>query len=44
MKKPTTNFVAIERLAEFLAPILNDDECAAVWQQPLKKWCKEALK
>lgn len=35
--------LVIERLAGFLAPVLNDDESVAVWRQPLKKWCKEVL-
>lgn len=35
--------MVIERLAGFLAPVLNDDESVAVWRQPLKKWCKEVL-
>ena len=43
MKKATTNFVVIERLAEFLTPVLNDDESVAVWRQSLKKWGKEVL-
>ena len=35
--------VVIERLAEFLTPVLNDDESVAVWRQSLKKWGKEVL-
>jgi len=28
----------VERLAEFLAPVLNDDGSIAIWRQLQKKW------
>jgi len=42
LRKTSLEFVelsdVVERLAEFLAPVLSDDGRLAVWRQTLKKW------